>query len=76
MEALTSYHGIVNDHGVNYYEVQRSNSGQTFEPVTQIKETGSTGYSFNDNIDVSVASAYYYRLKCVDADGNFDIATW
>ena len=62
---------VVNDHGVNYYEVQRSNNGQTFEPVTQIKETGSTGYSFNDNIDVSVASAYYYRLKCVDADGNF-----
>ncbi|MEO7047595.1 MAG: T9SS type A sorting domain-containing protein [Ferruginibacter sp.] len=62
---------VANEHLLNYYELQRSLDGQNFSPVAEIKNAGVESYTYNDNIDASVAQVYFYWLKLVDADGKF-----
>lgn len=56
-----------------YFELQRSNDGQTFTPVRQITARGNsetvTSYSLTDTDPYSGMN--YYRLKIVDQDGSF-----
>jgi Secretion system C-terminal sorting domain/Carbohydrate-binding module 48 (Isoamylase N-terminal domain) len=62
---------VANEQGLNYYELQRSRDGQNFSAISQITATGKSGYFFSDNITSGTSLIYYYRLKCVDKDGNF-----
>lgn len=62
---------VANEKDLNYYELERSNDGQNFSPIAQIKATGNSNYSYSDNIIPASSLLYYYRLKSVDKDGNF-----
>ncbi|NVO85286.1 T9SS type A sorting domain-containing protein [Hymenobacter terrestris] len=56
----------------DYFEVQRSASGQTFAPISQVPGSGTTSsgatYSFTD--PAPLAGSSYYRLRQVDRDGS------
>jgi Secretion system C-terminal sorting domain len=55
----------------NYYDVERSVDGKTFEKIGQVKGNGTTtakqSYTFTDNTPLSILT--YYRLRQVDFDG-------
>ncbi len=57
----------------DYFVVERSRDGKTFEPVGKVKGAGNSTvektYSFTDEHPFSGIN--YYRLKQVDYDGNF-----
>jgi uncharacterized repeat protein (TIGR03803 family) len=65
------YWKVTNDNQTSYYELQRSIDGNTFTPIKQISNTGSSNYTYSDNINTSIASAWYYRLKSIELDGSF-----
>ncbi|MCX2739476.1 GDSL-type esterase/lipase family protein [Pontibacter anaerobius] len=54
-----------------YFEVQRSQSGKDFQPIGQVKGSGTTvvaqNYTFTDS--AAMSGTLYYRLKQVDTDG-------
>ncbi|RFP64466.1 T9SS C-terminal target domain-containing protein [Hymenobacter lapidiphilus] len=56
----------------DYFEVQRSASGQAFAPISQVPGSGTTNsgatYSFTDT--APLAGSGYYRLRQVDRDGS------
>lgn len=54
-----------------YYEVQRSDDGNTWKAVVTLNATGNTTnkYSYTDRS--SVTATVHYRIKQVDADGAF-----
>jgi len=56
---------------LSYYELQRSIDGQRFTDIAQIKANGNNIYNYNDPVNATVSSLFYYRLKSVDKDGNF-----
>ncbi|MGZ4049072.1 MAG: choice-of-anchor tandem repeat GloVer-containing protein, partial [Bacteroidia bacterium] len=62
---------VINEQGLDYYELQRSSDGQTFTERFETKAFGQSSYSYNDNISDGASPVYYYRLKSVDIDGNF-----
>lgn len=54
------------------YEIERSNDGILFSPVTQVSASAANGrkdYSLKDA--VTKGNTYYYRLKMVNKDGTF-----
>jgi Leucine-rich repeat (LRR) protein len=57
-----------------YFELQRSSDGNAFTGIATIPAAGNSNigvnYSYNDNAG-NTAAYYYYRLKTVDADGQF-----
>lgn len=57
------------------FEIQRSIDGENFETIDWMEGNGNSQktiqYSLND-YKVSASILYYYRLKQVDFDGNFD----
>ncbi|MCC6635518.1 MAG: hypothetical protein IT251_08450 [Chitinophagaceae bacterium] len=56
----------------DYFEVERSYDGKTFEFVGSVIAKGfASGYSFMDDSKPNVNSSIYYRLKMVDKDGSF-----
>lgn len=62
---------IANDQNLDHIELQRSGNGQTFTGISQIKGASFSDYTYDDNIRTDTSTLYYYRLKIVDADGNF-----
>jgi hypothetical protein len=56
------------------FEVERSENGYLFRKIGEASGSGTTNtpklFSFNDKPDYS--GIFYYRLKQVDYDGNFD----
>jgi 1,4-alpha-glucan branching enzyme len=66
---------VDNEQDLSYYELQRGSDGQNFSTLSQIAATGKPSYSFSDNITLATSAIYYYRLKCVDKDGNFKYST-
>lgn len=58
------------------FEIQRSKNGVDFQTLSFIEGRGSTGdlqsYSFVDDSKLRTNKLYYYRLKQIDFDGNFD----
>jgi len=61
---------VTDDSQLDHYELQRSNDGLRFNPVTEIKSLGEINYSFNDDIGTSNESTFYYQLKMVYLDGH------
>ena len=57
----------------DYFEVQRSTDGTTWQPVTQVKAAGNSiaiiDYSTTDPTN-GIMGTIYYRLKEVDLDGS------
>jgi len=62
---------IANEQNLDYIELQRSGNGQNFTGISQIRGTNISTYTYDDNIKADTSTLYYYRLKIVDADGNF-----
>jgi uncharacterized repeat protein (TIGR03803 family) len=62
---------VDNEQDLNYYELQRSNTGQNFKGIYQIKAAGNMSYTYNDPVAAAVSSLNYYRLKSVNKDGGF-----
>jgi 1,4-alpha-glucan branching enzyme len=63
---------VGNEINLNYYELERSNDGQNFSFVANIKANGQQFYSYVDANANSFFPQQYYRLKSVDMDGNFN----
>ncbi len=57
----------------NYYQIERSDDGQTFKTIGQIKANGTTSepkhYQFTD--EKPEKGVQYYRLKIVDNDNTY-----
>ena len=57
----------------DYFTVERSSDGITFEPLTKIGSSGNSNavnyYEFTDSIPLPLVS--YYRLKQTDFDGSY-----
>lgn len=67
--------GTIFEEKNDYFEVERTYDGKTFETVTTIKAKGNSTdlnkyESFDWNIDPT-KNVVYYRIKQVDFDGNF-----
>ena len=62
---------VADELNLNYYQLEKSNDGQNFTFVSDIKAAGEKNYSYTD-VNMNNASAVeYYRLKSVDMDGKF-----
>ena len=61
----------------NYFEMEWSNDGRSFEPIGMIRGNGTTSevnhYQFLHN--KPAAGVNYYRLKQVDFDGQFEFSS-
>ena len=59
----------------NYFEIERSLDGISFNDVGKITASGNSNatisYSFNDKNINAAAAIYYYRIKQVDANGSY-----
>ncbi len=59
----------------SYYDIERSTDGTNFSSIGLKAVTGNSStrenYQFNDDLSSFSASAFYYRLKMIDTDGNF-----
>jgi Secretion system C-terminal sorting domain len=57
----------------NYFDVERSADGKTFEKIGQVKGSGTkttkSSYAFRDESPLLGSSITYYRLRQVDFDG-------
>jgi hypothetical protein len=60
----------------NYFDVERSYDGKTFETIGHVDGNGTTNqltdYSFTDKSIATSQNTAYYRLKQVDFDGAFE----
>ncbi len=58
---------------VSYFSIERSTDGVNYASVGSVLFSPSyTVYNFTDVNVLSLSAVYYYRLKTVDDDGNFD----
>jgi hypothetical protein len=55
---------------LNHYEVERSIDGVSFINRNNKSVSGSTSYSYFDELNTT-ASTVYYRIKMVNDDGTF-----
>ena len=57
-----------------YFDIERSYDGKTFTTVSKVnaQQSSNNSYSYNDNaVFASTNSKVFYRLKIVDANGNY-----
>lgn len=59
-----------NEINVSRFEIQRSDNGQNFIPVSTVTP-GNFSYSFTDVNIFNSKSVVFYRLKSIDVDGRF-----
>lgn len=64
-----------NELHVDHYELEKSNDGQNFSFVADIKASGEKNYSYIDADINNSSPVEYYRLKSVDTNGNFTYST-
>lgn len=59
----------------SYFELQRSNDGNRFEPIATVTAKGfstiAANYQSNDDLNFYTDKNVFYRLKMVDIDGKF-----
>lgn len=58
----------------NYFEIQRSSNGSDYVSIGTKSATGGAGlqkYQFTDDLSAANGIVFTYRLKMVDADGQF-----
>jgi hypothetical protein len=58
----------------DYFDIERSSDGYTFERISRIKGSGNSNINLSyEYIDSNVTEElYYYRLKQVDFDGQYE----
>jgi 1,4-alpha-glucan branching enzyme len=61
---------VTNEHGLGYYELERSTNGQTFFVISKVARTGNSNYNYSDNF-TSNSPVLFYRLKSTDKDGQY-----
>ncbi len=63
----------VNEEAVKSFVVERGSDGNNYMAATEVsgKNGALNAYEYNDNLNGLSVSAVYYRLKMVNADGNF-----
>jgi len=63
-----------NENNLDYFSIERSGNGITFEKIGDVDAAGNTStntnYEFKDNANLTI-QGYYYRLKMVNVDGSF-----
>lgn len=64
---------VAGERDVQYYEVEKSATGNGFTKLGTVSATNSTAYSFVDNQTVN--GVVFYRVKEVDVDGKFKYST-
>jgi len=59
------------EEGNDYFEIERSLDGKTFETIGQVKSKGSLGgqYTYSDMNASIIGSTLYYRIKQIDYNG-------
>ena len=66
---------IGSESNVSHYELERSEDGVNFDYITSINGVGTTSltqyYDYSD-FDVRYFQDFYYRVKSVDMDGDYD----
>jgi hypothetical protein len=66
---------VASELDLSHYELERSEDGIAFEYIESLDAVGTTTilqtYSYSD-FDVRFFQDYYYRVKSVDIDGEFD----
>jgi hypothetical protein len=86
---LTNWKGVVQDTknhlewataseiNTDYFDIQRSTDSKIFETIGRVKAAGNSAsplaYAFDD--EKTLQNSQYYRLKMVDLDGSFTIAS-
>ncbi len=63
-----------NENGTKYYVMERSTDGNKFDSIGIVMASGVTGkytYNFPDDVSRLTCNSVYYRLKIMDADGEF-----
>ncbi len=65
---------VANEINVDYYELERSYDGVSFETITKIGAVGQAEhlYDYADH-DLSVAGIYYYRVRSIDNNGSVNM---
>lgn len=63
---------VAGEENVVRYDVEKSSEGRHFTVIGSIQKTGRDDYSFTD---VNSTGTVYYRVKNVDADGQFKYST-
>ena len=64
-----------NELGISSFVIERSNDGSSFTDIGSVKALGnSQNYSFTDG-NLTASFSFYYRLKMVDAAGNYTYST-
>jgi len=62
------------EQNTSYFEIERSSNGSSFQKIAQVKAKGNTqtisSYTFSDGELLS--GSLYYRIKSVDADGQYN----
>ncbi|MFY8127615.1 MAG: T9SS type A sorting domain-containing protein [Chitinophagaceae bacterium] len=64
-----------NETNVNYFNIQRSSDGKTFETIYVTKATGKKSYTEHDNLTNTTLNKYYYRIESIDYDGKKQYST-
>ncbi len=62
---------VAHEQNISHYDLERSLNGTDFSLAGKIAAKGNSEYSYLDDISGINAPVYFYRLKSVDADGNF-----
>ena len=60
-----------NEQAVAYFDLERSDNGKDFRPLSKIEAANSLNQFYKFVDDNPLANIHYYRLKMVDNDGNF-----
>lgn len=72
---ITVTWNVGSESNVSHYELERSEDGMLFEHITNVAANGllNTFQSYDyDDYDVRYFQLYYYRVKSVDFNGDYD----
>ena len=56
---------------LKHFDIEKSYNGTSFNAFATVPATGTSQYSFNDNISKETGRRIYYRLKKIDTNGSF-----
>jgi subtilisin-like proprotein convertase family protein len=62
---------VANEKNIYKYVVEKSTNSQDFIDIGEVNADGKATYAYNDNLGDALESKLYYRLKIIDANGNY-----
>ncbi|MBL7927101.1 MAG: T9SS type A sorting domain-containing protein [Bacteroidia bacterium] len=62
---------VLNQNNASHYEIQRSLTGNLFEPIGIVTANPNGYYTYSDNISKRSNEIIYYRIKQYDFNGNY-----